>query len=208
VRAASKAWLENGRGVTDPGYTFAYNRRMAKHKHLSRLDSVWADNPVFFITVCAVDRRAELANDRLHGICREVWSNCETRYGWRVGRYVLMPDHAHFFSWQAVGAGSGSGNVCGSDAEGGFARAGLTEASYNLSTFIGKWKEWTAKYSHRRYGIEVPLWQAEFFDHVMRSWESYEEKWTYVRENPTRAGLVDSADDWPYQGEIHKLTEL
>ena len=46
------------------------------------------------------------------------------------------------------------------------------------------------------------LWQPGFFDHVLRGAESYAEKWNYVRENPVRAGLVQTADDWPYQGEI------
>jgi REP element-mobilizing transposase RayT len=46
------------------------------------------------------------------------------------------------------------------------------------------------------------LWQPGFFDHILRSDESYSEKWNYVRDNPVRAGLVETADDWPYQGEI------
>ena len=46
------------------------------------------------------------------------------------------------------------------------------------------------------------FWQPGFFDHVLRSDESFSEKWEYVRANPVRAGLVASADDWPYQGEI------
>ena len=47
--------------------------------------------------------------------------------------------------------------------------------------------------------------QEEFFDHLLRSRESYAEKWDYVRENPTRAGLLMKADDWPWQGEIDEL---
>jgi len=27
----------------------------------------------------------------------------------------------------------------------------------------------------------------------------------YVRNNPVRAGLVEKAEDWKYQGELHKL---
>jgi REP-associated tyrosine transposase len=45
------------------------------------------------------------------------------------------------------------------------------------------------------------LWQPGFFDHILRSGESYAEKWNYVRENPVRAGVVKNADDWPYQGK-------
>ncbi len=49
---------------------------------------------------------------------------------------------------------------------------------------------------------KTQLWKEGFFDHVLRSDESYSQKWNYVRENPARAGLVNSAEDWPYQGEI------
>ncbi len=51
-------------------------------------------------------------------------------------------------------------------------------------------------------GRSVALWQAEFFDHLIRSDESYDQKWDYVRENPVRAELVKSADDWRFSGEF------
>ena len=50
-----------------------------------------------------------------------------------------------------------------------------------------------------------PHWQKTFFDHLLQSSESYSEKWNYVRENPVRAGLVASTEDWPYLGEIFAL---
>ena len=51
--------------------------------------------------------------------------------------------------------------------------------------------------------VKAPrLWQPGFFDHILRSDESYAEKWNYVCDNPVRAGLVKTANDWPYQGEI------
>jgi putative transposase len=51
-------------------------------------------------------------------------------------------------------------------------------------------------------GSNDPIWQRGFFDHVLRSDESYAEEWNYVRENPVRANWVSNADDWPYRGEI------
>ena len=57
----------------------------------------------------------------------------------------------------------------------------------------------------RRQGAPAPQWQKTFFDHVLRSEESYEEKWHYVRENPVRAGLVQNWSEWPYCGEMHPL---
>jgi len=51
-------------------------------------------------------------------------------------------------------------------------------------------------------GQAAPLWQPEFFDHLVRSAESRAEKWAYVRENPVRAGLVIRAEDWPFAGAV------
>jgi REP-associated tyrosine transposase len=53
----------------------------------------------------------------------------------------------------------------------------------------------------RAVSRERDFWQPGFFDHILRSDESYSEKWNYIRENPVRAGLV-AADGWPFQGEI------
>jgi hypothetical protein len=53
----------------------------------------------------------------------------------------------------------------------------------------------------RSIGIPSPHWQKGFFDHLLRSDESYSQKWEYVRENPVRAGLARSWEEWPYRGE-------
>jgi len=57
----------------------------------------------------------------------------------------------------------------------------------------------------RELNFSGNIWQEEFFDHVLRSSESYSQKWDYVRENPVRGGLVVSSDQWPWQGEIESL---
>ena len=153
---------------------------MPTHKHLGRLEECWLESPILLVTTCTFQRRRELANATLHEICQEVWSSTEQLYGWIVERYVLMPDHVHFFCAPRQ-------DLC------------------KLATFVGKWKEWTAKYAQQRCSAEMPFWQPEFFDHALRSSESYDQKWHYVRQNPLRAGLVKRPEDWPYQGEIHRL---
>ena len=62
----------------------------------------------------------------------------------------------------------------------------------SLKTIVSKWKEWTAK----TLGIE---WQRDFFEHRLRKGESFREKADYVLANPVRAGLVQTAEDWPYR---------
>lgn len=89
-----------------------------------------------------------------------------------------MPDHVHFFA------------------------AALIDEGKNLSQVVAKWKEWTAKRILRQTGATAPFWQAEFFDHLLRSSESRAQKWDYVQANPVRAGLVSRAEDWPYAGAV------
>ena len=88
-----------------------------------------------------------------------------------------MPDHVHFF--------------CSAELDG-----------KTLPTFMQAWKQWSSKRLARELGFSGPIWQEEFFDHVLRSSESYSQKWVYVKENPGRAGLVAGAEDWPWQGKI------
>ena len=54
-------------------------------------------------------------------------------------------------------------------------------------------------------GIRKTHWQEDFFDHLLRSQESYLKKWEYVRMNPVRAKLCDTPDAWPFQGEIVRI---
>ena len=76
---------------------------------------------------------------------------------------------------------------------------------------MGARKSWSSRRVHEilrsrlATAATTPLWQREFFDHMLRSSESYSEKWNYVFENPVRARLVMRADDWPYAGEIESL---
>jgi len=149
---------------------------MRVRKHLKRLDAISIAFPVYFLTICVSGRKPLLANPESFAILRAEWEAAPERYGWTVGRFVVMPDHVHFFC------------VCDE-----------TETAKSLSAFVGGFKQWTTKAILRRLALPAPLWQREFFDHCL---QSYATKWDYVRENPVRAGLATTADDWPYGGEI------
>lgn len=151
---------------------------MSEKRHLRRLPVVWQKQPVYFITTCVAGRKPMLATASIHSLLREEWSGWRKRHGWMVGRYVVMPDHVHFFTTP------------------------IPLADTTLHQVIGKWKEWTAKRILKQTGGSAPLWQPEFFDHLLRTEDSLAEKWTYIRENPVRAGLVSRAEDWPYAGSI------
>ena len=142
---------------------------------LTRLSTVFTENPVYFITACTHERRPLLANDFTHQIFRNFCQQARSR-GVLVGRYVLMPDHLHLF-------------VC------------IPPGAVGLSPWMKSLKNTLSKH-WRDQKIESPHWQKGFFDHLIRSDESHAEKWKYVKDNPVRAGLVEQADDWSYAGAI------
>ena len=80
----------------------------------------------------------------------------------------------------------------------------VPDSSPNLSIWIKSLKNSLSK-CLRQAGVPAPHWQKDFFDHLLRSNESYSAKWEYVRQNPVRAGLVKDADDWEFRGEICDL---
>ena len=140
------------------------------------------DAPIYFITTSTASRRPILANEIAATILRDEFEMAAERHGWLVGRFVIMPDRIHFFC----------------------AMGGRSEPK-SLSRFMDGFKQWSAKRIIKATGVAAPVWRAEFFDHVLRSHESYADKWRYVLENPVRAGLVTRAGDWPYAGEIAPL---
>jgi REP element-mobilizing transposase RayT len=94
---------------------------------------------------------------------------------WLVGRYVIMPDHLHLF-------------VPGDNA-------------LPPERWVRYWKSQFSKSAKKPEW----QWQTDHWDRQLRTGESYAEKWDYVRLNPVRHGLVASADEWPYQGELNEL---
>lgn len=110
-----------------------------------------------------------LADQPVAKLLVDAWQAAGDIHQWCVGRYVVMPDHVHFFAGPRH-----------------------DEAS-ELSRFIGSWKRW-AQRRIRQSCLATFAWQLEFFDHLLRKSESYSEKWDYVRLNPERARLVDSAE--------------
>jgi putative transposase len=88
---------------------------------------------------------------------------------WFIHSAILMPDHLHLIAYP-------------------FERHA---AIGNLSAAIKRWMRQTLQAKW--------LWQPGCFDHLLRSGESADAKWEYIRENPVRHGYVKDWRDWPYR---------
>ena len=144
---------------------------------LGRLDRMYTDELFYFLTFRTHNRQRLIANSTLHEAFRTFCTKATDR-GIHVGRYVIMPDHIHLFV--------------------------AFDNQNDISTWIKSLKNSLSK-TLRTLNVEAPHWQKGFFDHLMRSEDSYGEKWDYVSQNPVRHKLVAEASLWQYQGEINPL---
>ncbi len=149
----------------------------SRKARLRRLERVFVPAPIYFVTANTASRRSILAIPEIHHAFLE-FARLGDSHGAIVGAYVLMPDHIHLF--------------VALDPELRFA-AWMKSLKNSLSKTL------------RQLNVPAPHWQKGFFDHLLRSADSYSQKWEYVRENPVRPGLVNAWQEWPFSGEVHPL---
>ncbi|MCA1659790.1 MAG: transposase [Verrucomicrobiaceae bacterium] len=130
---------------------------------------------IVYVTLCTKYRRKILATPEAHDAIVEWW---KAATAWLVGRYVVMPDHIHFFC-----------TPNGIDAP-------------SLEKWMSYWKSMVTRTLRQP---KDSLWLRHHWDRQLRRGESYSEKWEYVCRNPLRHGLVADTADWPYQGELNEL---
>jgi putative transposase len=97
---------------------------------------------------------------------------------WRAGEYVVMPDHVHVFC--VPGA-----------------------VDYPaIRRWVGYWKRLVG----RADGALKSVFQEDCWDTQMRTREQYDEKLSYIRNNPVRKGLASSWELWPYRGRVFDVS--
>ncbi|MEZ6060547.1 MAG: hypothetical protein R3C19_09315 [Planctomycetaceae bacterium] len=128
---------------------------------------------IVYDTVCTKKRGRWLADHSVHQILHDIWEDADA---WLMGRYMIMPDHIHFF-------------------------AAYTGSAIEYENWVRFWKSQFTK----RHQISTHRWQSNDWDRRLRTWQQYDEKWEYVRWNPVRHRLVGHPDDWPHQGTVFEF---
>jgi REP element-mobilizing transposase RayT len=85
--------------------------------------------------------------------------------GYQIGAWVIMPNHIH----------------------------ALIEPleKHTLGTILQRWKGASARMINQTLGRSGTLWQAETFDHIVRSEAQFDHYRRYIAGNPGKAGLAD-----------------
>lgn len=153
-------------------------RSATNRSRLPRLPAEWYRGHAWVHWSMTLDRRATGWLDALHHArLRELLVHALGRHGVVCPVYCVMPDHAHFL-WAGTGGGSDQ-----------------REAARALRT------AWNAEL--RKGGRSL---QRQGYDHVLREKErtrgAVMSAATYILENPVRAGLAGSWEDYPFSGAM------
>lgn len=129
--------------------------------------------PVCSVTLAVRDRRPVFADPRAATSAVDLLLNHSQKTQVPIYGYCVMPDHVHLVL--------GASKTC------------------DVITFVGQFKN-LAQRAVWRLGINGPFWQSGFYDHFLRQDEQLERVIEYVLDNPVRAGLVTTRNDYPFSG--------
>lgn len=127
----------------------------------------------YFLTICTEDRRCPFHDIAIGRRVVDQFLQHAEGCSFAVTAYCLMPDHLHAL------------------VEG-------TTVTADFRKFVRRWKQCSAYEWKQRTGER--LWQEGYYDRVLR--EEDADLWviSYIAENPVRAGLVESPEQYPLFG--------
>lgn len=150
-----------------------------KRVHLNNFDYK-SSSYVYFITLCTASKQPHFLNNRIAKIVEEEMELRRARKEIRVFCYCIMPDYLHMLLSLA------------------------DNYQKSLQNWVSAFKRFTGKVINELCNTK-PLWQKNFYDHIVREDESLLEIAKYILNNPVRKGLVPEWAAYPYSKTIDPL---
>ena len=133
---------------------------------------------IYFVTINGYDRRPVFKDHRVACATIDSLEEQRLKLGFTVYVYCLMPDHFHAL----IGPGT---------------------SNKSLGAICGSFKSISTRRFWRWY--DGKLWHRQFYDHIIRNRDDFDETLSYIRMNPVRRRLAGRPEDWPYTGRLDYL---
>jgi putative transposase len=148
------------------------------YRHSIRLKDYDYSTPgAYFVTICINGRKPLLRQLRFRKTVEEAWAWLPERFGnIDLDEFVVMPDHIHFVICLLHRDARRGGHLA--------AQGGRTPAP-TLPNIVGAFKTVAAKAINRARGcVGEPVWQRNYFEHIVRTDSELERIREYIRNNP------------------------
>ena len=134
-----------------------------------------------FVTFSCYQRLPRFQNDRVRDTFLASLERTRRSYRFRVYGYVVMPEHVHLLV---------------SEPE----EKTLAKAMQALKISVARLE--------MRYhcNASATFWQKRYYDHNVRTHESFVEKLCYIHRNPVKRGLAQNPEDWKWSSFRHYIT--
>jgi len=148
-----------------------YHRRMSSPRLTRGRNS--ERQAVYAVTIVTRLRRPLFGSTTLASIVREQLQLCDAEGITRTHAWVAMPDHVHWL---------------------------FELRSDGLSACLQRFKSRSARAVNSIRTTEGAVWQAGFYDHMLRDEDDLLAQAQYIIDNPVRRGLVGNPHQYPHWG--------
>jgi REP element-mobilizing transposase RayT len=143
---------------------------------------------VFFITICTADKQPYFSDPKISKVIIDELEYRLVNQEIKLFCYCIMPDHLHMLI----------------SLEENYTKKKGAFGERTLQNWVSVFKRYTARITGQMYGIK-PLWQSNFYDHVVRKDESFAEICLYILNNPVRKGIVATWEEYNYSKMVDHL---
>jgi putative transposase len=144
----------------------------------------------YFVTICAYEQRCTFGRveegttvlSPLGRVVDEEWKRTPLiRPEIHLGEWIVMPNHVHGIVHVPEAAGDNS------------APRGFVRSSKSLASFIAGYKSSVTRRAQQELSCSTPIWQRNYFEHIIRGNADLERAQRYIFENPMRWGRTPCA---------------
>jgi REP element-mobilizing transposase RayT len=144
-----------------------------KQIHLADYDYSNTD-AVYFITICTYNKKAHFKKtDIAEYIAQEIDYRSRVAHEANMYAHCIMPDHVHLLLKLNEGYGK------------------------SLPNWMAAFKKYNSRIMSMVFDIK-PLWQANYYEHIVRKDESLISIAEYIANNPVRKNFVSQWQEYPF----------
>ncbi|MBI1886329.1 MAG: transposase [Chloroflexi bacterium] len=139
---------------------------------MTKLRRFHEENYPYFITTSTAGRERVFQDRAKAELLKEVLYQTRVRYGFLLLGFAIMPDHLHAVIVPRLG-----------------------DTISQVMRFV---KGTYARAHNVLYDSSGPFWQPRFYDRAVRDEEALRATITYVEQNPVKAKLAGTPQDYPF----------